>query len=127
MLQTLVQVFKTGHRDDLISRMDKVFEAVLKQTATNKYTKKSSHIKKGKVNMAQRIGCIFLKPKLAAWRYQRGHRSLTQNLANSGVSAQIISSSGVQAPKPKPENEEMLEEEVGGEEELDDDHHSVPA
>jgi len=72
--------------------------------------------------MAQRIGCIFLKPKLAAWRYQRGHRSLTQNLANSGVAAQIISSSGVQlAAKPKPENEEMLEEDVGGEEELDDD------
>ena len=76
-LQTLVQVFKTGHRDDLVSRVGAVFTQVLKTIHTNKFMKKSSVIKKGKVNLAQRIGCIMLKPKLAAWRYQRGHRSLT--------------------------------------------------
>ena len=76
VLQTLVQVLKTGHRDDLLSRVDSVYNLVLKANTDNKFMKKSSHIKKGKVNLAQRIGCIFLKPKIASWRYQRGHRSL---------------------------------------------------
>lgn len=52
VLQSLVQVFKTGHRDDLIYRVDKVFNAVLKSTQNNKFMKKSSHLKKGKVNLA---------------------------------------------------------------------------
>ena len=69
VLQTLVQVFKTGHRDDLLSRVDSVYNLVLKADTSNKFMKKSSHIKKGKVNLAQRIGCIFLKPKIASWRY----------------------------------------------------------
>jgi len=48
----LVQVFKTGHRDDLISRVGSVFDLVLKANTANKFMKKSSHIKKGKVNLA---------------------------------------------------------------------------
>ena len=42
--------------------------------------KKSLVIKKARVNLAQRIGCIFLKQKVAKWRYQRGSRSLAMNL-----------------------------------------------
>lgn len=53
--------------------------------------KKSSVIKKARVNLAQRIGCIFLKPKVAKWRYQRGSRSLAHNL--TGATSGIISSS----------------------------------
>ena len=52
VLQTLVQVFKTGHRDDLITRCDAVFNAILQSTSTNQFMKKSSHLKKGKVNLA---------------------------------------------------------------------------
>ena len=126
MLQTLVEVFKTGHRDDLVTRVDAVFNLVLKTVLTNKFTKKSSHIKKGKVNLAQRIGCIMLRPKLAPWRYQRGHRSLTQNLASSGVAAQIISNTTQQqtaAAQSGTADEEMkgAEDDIGGEEELNDD------
>ena len=29
-LQTLVEIFKTGHRDDLLSRVDLVFDPILK-------------------------------------------------------------------------------------------------
>jgi hypothetical protein len=32
------------------------------------------------IKLMQRIGMIFLKPKLAPWRYQRGSRSLAENL-----------------------------------------------
>ena len=50
---------------------------------------KSAQIKKALVNLAQRIGCIFLKPKVAKWRYQRGSRSLASNLSASGIIASV--------------------------------------
>jgi hypothetical protein len=37
---------------------------------------KSLIIRKNRVKLATRIGCIFLKPKVAAWRYQRGKMNL---------------------------------------------------
>ena len=77
ILQTLVEIFKVGHRDDLLSRIDKVFEHVLQAEITNKFMARSTIIRKSKVKLAQRIGCIFLKPKVASWRYKRGSRTLS--------------------------------------------------
>ena len=53
ILQTLVEVFKTGHRDDLLSRVDLVFDPVLKteQKKTRK-TVKSTLLTKAKANLA---------------------------------------------------------------------------
>lgn len=34
--------------------------------------------------LIQRIGMIFLPPRVASWRYQRGQRSLVNNLAGKG-------------------------------------------
>lgn len=93
ILLTLVQIFKTGHRNDLIDKIKIVFENALKAEIENQNNKKSSFIKKAKVNLAQRIGMIFLKPKVAKWRYQRGSRSLSSNLVASNV--EIISSQGI--------------------------------
>lgn len=127
IMQTLVEVFKTGHRDDLITRVKFLFEPILKSTSTNKFMQKSSNLKKAKVNLAQRIGCIFLKPKVAKWRYQRGHRSLTQNLMDSGVTAQIISNTGqatnlsAQAASKDVQMKEEEGESSGGEDDLEDD------
>jgi tubulin-specific chaperone D len=69
IMSTLVEVFKTGHRDDLISKVPLVFDPILKGTSSNKFMAKSSNLKKARVNLAQRIGCIYLKPKVASWRY----------------------------------------------------------
>lgn len=74
--QTLTEVFKAGHREDLLSRVDLVFDAILKGEIKNKFMAKSSNLRKFRVQLAQRIGCIFLKPKVVKWRYQRGFRSL---------------------------------------------------
>ena len=87
ILATLVHVFKTGHRDDLMPRVDSVFTNVLKSQINDKFCAKSSVSKKARVNLAHRIGCIFLKPRVAKWRYQRGSRSLAANLASSGILA----------------------------------------
>lgn len=37
-------------------------------------------IRKLALKLTQRLGLVFLKSKVAAWRYQRGSRSLTINL-----------------------------------------------
>lgn len=60
---------------------------------------KSSIIRKSKVKLAQRIGCIFLKPKVAAWRYQRGSRTLSH-----------LMDQNEQAKNQEDEDEEMLDE-----------------
>ena len=52
LLQTLVEVFKTGHRDDLISRVEQVFDPILKSEQKNKFMQKSSNLKKARVNLA---------------------------------------------------------------------------
>jgi hypothetical protein len=73
----LVEVFKIGHREDLLSRINIVFADIVQSEVKNKFMAKNSIIRKSKVKLAQRIGCIFLKPKVAAWRYQRGSRTLS--------------------------------------------------
>jgi hypothetical protein len=80
ILQTLTEIFKSGHREDLLPRIGTIFTPVLEAEVTNKFMAKSTNLRKSKVQLAQRIGCIFLKPKVVKWRYQRGHRSLQQNL-----------------------------------------------
>lgn len=37
-------------------------------------------IRKLQTKLTQRVGLCYLKPKVASWRYQRGNRSLKQNL-----------------------------------------------
>ena len=88
--QTLTEVFKAGHREDLLSRVDLVFDPILKGEIKNKFMSKSSNLRKLRVQLAQRIGCIFLKPKVVKWRYQRGFRSLQQNLSQSASVADSV-------------------------------------
>jgi tubulin-specific chaperone D len=69
ILQTLTEVFKIGHRIDLLPRVDTVFDPILKSEVKGKFMAKSTNLRKYKVQLAQRIGCIFLKPKVTKWRY----------------------------------------------------------
>jgi len=80
IMLSLVEIFKTGHRDDLLPRIKTVFDPILKTEIKNKFIQNSTIIRKNKAQLAQRIGLIFLKPRLAKWRYQRGFRSLETNL-----------------------------------------------
>ena len=51
-VKTVVEILKTGHRDDLLSRCDNVFNAILKTEITNTLSKKSVFLKKARVNLA---------------------------------------------------------------------------
>lgn len=77
ILQTLVEVFKIGHREDFLDLVGIVFDSIIKCEIKNKFMAMSTIIRKHRVKLAQRIGCIFLKPRIAAWRYQRGSRTLS--------------------------------------------------
>jgi hypothetical protein len=48
---------------------------------------RSTNLRNYRVQIAQRIGLVFLKPKVVKWRYQRGFRSLQQNLGGGSSSA----------------------------------------
>jgi len=83
ILQTLTEILKAGHRSDLLSRVDTIFDPLLKSDIKNKFMAQSTNLRKYKVQIAQRIGLVFLKPKVVKWRYQRGFRSLQQNLGSA--------------------------------------------
>jgi hypothetical protein len=76
VLHCISQIFKKGHRSRVLAHAPTVLKPCLmiaaqsNQTLTRKLTCK----------LAQRIGMTFLPPRVAVWRYQRGQRSLLQNL-----------------------------------------------
>ncbi|XP_041634240.1 tubulin-specific chaperone D [Cheilinus undulatus] len=79
-LQSLAKLFKHGKRDDLLQYAPTVLHCLEK-----KHLSESSQamLRKLGVKLTQRLGLTFLKPRLAAWRYQRGSRSLAANLSMS--------------------------------------------
>ncbi|XP_060071725.1 tubulin-specific chaperone D-like [Ylistrum balloti] len=70
-------LFKHGKREDLLDYAPVVLIKVndLKLRDCNNCV-----IRKHGVKVIQRLGLTFLKNRVAAWRYQRGSRSLTDNL-----------------------------------------------
>uniref|UniRef100_A0A3P9J9T9 Tubulin-specific chaperone D n=1 Tax=Oryzias latipes TaxID=8090 RepID=A0A3P9J9T9_ORYLA len=98
-LQSLAKLFKHGKRDDLLQYAPTVLQC-LEQKRLSESTE--AMLRKLNVKLIQRLGLTFLKPRLAAWRYQRGSRSLVANLSMS-----LQSSSGAaQTPQDSDEQEE---------------------
>lgn len=81
VLHCISQIFKKGHRSRILGHAATVLAPCLmiasqaNQTLTRKLTCK----------LAQRIGMTFLPPRVATWRYQRGQRSLLQNLQSTST------------------------------------------
>lgn len=76
-LAALAAILKHGKREDLLP-----FASIMLQKILESNYKKCSNslLRKFAIKVIQRIGLTFLKPKVAAWRYQRGNRSLAENL-----------------------------------------------
>jgi hypothetical protein len=81
VLTTLSVVFKHGQRHELLPIIGLFLPAALDcaSNASNAFTRKLG------VKLVQRVGLTFLEPKVAAWRYQRGNRSLLHHLEGSEV------------------------------------------
>jgi len=75
-------ILKHGKRDDLYMYAPLMFKTVLD---SGYKSTKNSLIRKFGIKVVQRIGLVFLKPKVASWRYKRGSRSLAENLKSGGV------------------------------------------
>ncbi|XP_054742594.1 tubulin-specific chaperone D [Anastrepha obliqua] len=76
-LAAVADILKHGKREDLLPYADKLLHWIvsLQYKESNDFLKYKSYIK-----IVQRIGLVYLKPRLAGWRYKRGTRSLAMNL-----------------------------------------------
>lgn len=77
-LAAVSSILKHGKREDLLPHASKLLQWLLaceNHKTENDYLKNKYFIK-----IVQRLGLVFLRPRLAQWRYQRGSRSLMANL-----------------------------------------------
>ncbi|XP_062389202.1 tubulin-specific chaperone D [Sardina pilchardus] len=88
-LQNLCQLFKHGKRDDFLQYAPTVLQCLDRQRLPES---NQAMLRKLGMKLVQRLGLTFLKPRLAKWRYQRGSRSLAVNLAQSGSSQPMVTS-----------------------------------
>ena len=98
ILMTLSNIFKHGTRQDF----QKMVKIVWQLCEYNE--KESSIVRKLSCKLSQRVALVLLPPKVASWRYQRGNRSLLQNLAPKKItentfSANFVSEEEMQVPE----------------------------
>jgi hypothetical protein len=81
-LQTLVTILKvsTANRETLITLMVPLCPVALEISESNP---SNLILRKNLVKWWTRLGCAYLPPRVASWRYQRGRRSLKENLLQS--------------------------------------------
>jgi hypothetical protein len=87
VLTTLVMVFKVGHRDRMEGRIPLVAECMHVAAQAMSSGKASTLQRKLTMKLSQRVGLQYMPPRLVKWRYQRGQRSLLDNLSQAGVAA----------------------------------------
>ncbi|KAG0043760.1 hypothetical protein BGZ83_011058, partial [Gryganskiella cystojenkinii] len=79
ILATLCWIFKLGQREVLLPIAEGLEEMLTFIEAKHQFMMNST-VKKLIIKLSQRVGLCLLKPRVAAWRYQRGNRSLLSNL-----------------------------------------------
>jgi len=52
ILSTLTEILKAGHREDLLPRVDIIFDPILKTEIKNKFMSRSSNLRKYRVQIA---------------------------------------------------------------------------
>ncbi|KAK3890720.1 hypothetical protein Pcinc_005355 [Petrolisthes cinctipes] len=114
VLRSLGLIFKLGRRDELAGHADTVFGRLVASGVTSA---PETPIRKLAVKLLQRVGLIFLRPKVAAWRYQRGNRKLAINVESGRA---VAAKEGKKKDKEEVEVEEDEEEVVREVEEVID-------
>eukprot|EP00958_Prasinococcus_capsulatus_P008944 scaffold879_cov410-Prasinococcus_capsulatus_cf.AAC.29 len=87
VLQSLAFTFRLGSRTIMQSFAQDVWERVISPLCSSQTRSIASSvvIRKLLAKLVPRVCMAFLPQKVVAWRYQRGHRSLSQNLSNCVV------------------------------------------
>lgn len=80
-LLALCAILKYGPRDVLVNTVELI--PVCAEMLDNQYLQTNGLLRKLLVKLCQRIALCGLKPKIASWRYQRGSRSLLDNLGHT--------------------------------------------
>uniref|UniRef100_A0A0N5B161 Tubulin-specific chaperone D n=1 Tax=Syphacia muris TaxID=451379 RepID=A0A0N5B161_9BILA len=80
-LYLLVAIFKQGQRKDLLPLTPLVLQSLDFMLYMNNV---DFIVKKLVTKLVQRVGMVFLKPKVALWRYNRGNRILTFDNRETG-------------------------------------------
>jgi len=91
-LHIMCDIFSTGQRKELYSRVETVFDTFIKSESETKYIQSSSMIRQYRVKFAHKLGLIYLKPRVASWRYQMGSKSLLKNLENQTEEEKVADS-----------------------------------
>ncbi|RCH91991.1 hypothetical protein CU098_001782, partial [Rhizopus stolonifer] len=81
ILQSLCMTYQLSPRHVLLPTLDDTVIPLLTMAFFDLYAN-NALIRKLRTKLTQRVGLCYLKPKVAAWRYQRGNRSLKQNLGH---------------------------------------------
>lgn len=91
-LLAVAAILKHGKREDLLQYAPKVLNWILGQDF-----KDSADFLKNKfyIKIIQRLGLIFMPPKIAQWRYNRGSRSLQTNLTSDSTQVNELESTTV--------------------------------
>ncbi|KAJ8036756.1 Tubulin-specific chaperone D [Holothuria leucospilota] len=98
ILMAMAQLFKYGKREDLEEYAPIILEKLIEYKL---FDIKNTQIRKFTMKLTQRLGLTFLKAKVASWRYQRGSRSLAENLKSTGPTP-----AGVNIPTTAPVDED---------------------
>ena len=104
----LAQIFKLGHRAELLPQLPLLGsltsspEALLSDPSVTR--------RKLGMKLLQRVAAVHLPPRVASWRYQRGARSLEQNLQLTSGGGGGGGDDAQAAPEPEKEEEEEEED-----------------
>ena len=117
IVQALALLFKIAPRTKLLydsaEQMARLWEAlILILEEDDKNRRPSLVLRKLLIKLFSRIGCAYLPPKIANWRYQRGQRSLSVNKGINTVREELnVKSDQLESFYPSDDNE-MVQTEV---------------
>lgn len=103
-LSTIAMILKYGKREDLLPHATKLLRFIIN---TEYKEKPGTQIPKLGFKIIQRIGLVYLKPRVMSWRYQRGSRILVLALNPCGDGS--IENNTASGPSIEDKNEDDFE------------------
>ncbi|XP_022919826.2 tubulin-specific chaperone D [Onthophagus taurus] len=103
----VAMVIKHGKREDLLPLARDLLDWII---GDHFRLNSGSDVHKLVYKIVQRIGLIFLPPRIASWRYQRGNRSLTANLSAGDAKTDITPQQSTNLIETTPEEIDVPDE-----------------